>query len=87
MEEADVGKVVAEHDEAIDAAAPGEAVVFDGVDAGHFEDVGVDHAAAEHFEVIASGGVGFFAEGGGFFDHEFEGWFGEGEVAGLGFDL
>ena len=49
-EEAQVVDPVAQHGQALGAHAKGEALVLLWIDAGHAQDVGVDHSAAQHLE-------------------------------------
>src|SRR5690606_24173175 len=49
-EQAQVVDAVAQHRQALYAHAEGEAGIFLRVDAGHAQDVRVDHAAAHHFQ-------------------------------------
>ena len=81
--EADVVGAVFEHGHAFDAEAEGEAAVLLAVDAAVFEDVGVDHAAAEDLDpagVLAEVAAGAAADVAG--DVHLGGGLGEGEVGG-----
>src|SRR3569833_853395 len=51
-EVAQVRQAVFEHGDAVESHAPGEALIFVGVDAAVAQHIGVDHAAAENLQPV-----------------------------------